>query len=90
MGLGLSSLLNFKAGESSFSGPNALELSYQIEFFILSSGRSELTATKELESTMVLPSTSEQLATSPKVTLDIISPLVATKVAGKGGQHSPT
>ena len=67
-----------------------MELSYQIEFFIPSSGRSELTATKELESTMVFPSTSEQFVTSPKVTLDIIFPLVTMKVAGKGGQHSPT
>ena len=56
LGLGLSSPLNFEAGESSFNGPNALELSYQIEFFILSSGKSELIATKELETTMVLPS----------------------------------
>ena len=56
LGLGLSSPLNFEAGESSFNGPNALELSYQIEFFIPSSGKSELIATKELESTMVLPS----------------------------------
>ena len=67
LGLGLLSPLNFKAGESSFSGPNALEPSYQNGISILSSGRSELTTTKELESSMVSPNTSEQFAMSPKV-----------------------
>ena len=40
---------------------------------------------KELESSMVSPTTLEQLVMSPKVTLDTNSSLAATKVAGEGG-----
>ena len=89
LGLGLSSPLNFEAVESSFSGQRALESSYQNEFIIPSSGRNVLTAMKELETSMVSPTTSEQLAMSPKVTLDTNSSLVATEVAGEGVQHNP-
>ena len=38
---------------------------------------------------MFSPKTSEQLAMSPKVTLDTISSLAATEVVGESGQHSP-
>ena len=89
LGLDLSSSLNFKAGKSSFSGLNALEPSYQNGISIPSSSRSELTATKELESSMVSPTTSEQLAMLPEVILDTISSLAVTEVAGDGDQHSP-
>nr|POF12373.1 hypothetical protein CFP56_71844 [Quercus suber] len=52
-------------------------------------GGSELTATKNLESSMVLPTTDVQLAMSPKGTLATISPLALTEVAGKGDRTSP-
>ena len=58
---------NFKASESSIRGINALEPSIQNGISIQSSGRSELTATKELESSMVSANTTEQPAMSPKV-----------------------
>ena len=85
LGLGLSSPRNFEAHKNSFSGPKALESSYLNGFIMLSSGRSELTATKDFESSMITPITSEQPAMLPKVS----SSLTAMVVASKGGQHSP-
>ena len=51
---------------------------------MLSSGKSELTATKEFECSRVSPITSEQHAMSSKGS----SSLTTTVVASKGGQHS--
>ena len=84
LGLGWSCPCNLETGESSFSGPSVLETSNHNCFSIPSSGRSELIATKNLESSMVLPTTTVQLAVSPKGTLATISPLVVTEVVGEG------
>ena len=83
LGLGLSSPRNFEAGESSFSELKDLESSY-LTGFMQSSGRTELTATKEPESATVTPIASEQPVMSPKGS----SSLTVTVVADKGGQHS--
>ena len=69
LGLGLLSPSNFEAGESSFSGLRALESSYQNGFTMPSSGRSDLVATKDFMCSMVKPTTSEQPAMSPKVSV---------------------
>nr|POE83592.1 hypothetical protein CFP56_06684 [Quercus suber] len=61
LGLGWSSPRNLETGQSSLSGPSVLETSNQNCFSIPSSGRSELTTTKNLESSMVLPTTEVQL-----------------------------
>ena len=85
---GLSSPSNFEAGESSFSGPRALETSYQNGFITLSSGRSDNIATKDFESLRSTPTTLEHLATSSKVSLGMYSSLAASEVVGNVGEDS--
>ena len=88
LGPGLSSPSNFEAGESSFSGPRALETSYQNGFTTLSSGRSDNIATKDFESLRSTPTTLEHLATSSKVSLGMYSSLAASEVVGNAGEDS--
>ena len=88
LGLGLSSPSNFETGESSFSGPRALETSYQNGFTMPSSGRSDNIATKDIESSRSTPTTSEHLATSPKVLLGMYSSSAASEVVGNAKEDS--
>ena len=90
MGLGLSSPCNFEARESSFSGLNVLETSHWNCLANPSLSRSETTDSKKIGSSNDSPTTAVMLAMSPKVISDTSSSVVATKVAGEGGQHSPT
>ena len=84
LGLGLSSPRNFGAGESSFTGQKDLESSYLNGCSMPSSGKNELTATKEFECSRVSPITLEQHVMLSKGS----SSLTVMVVAGKGGQHS--
>ena len=83
LGLGLSSPQNFEAGESSLSGQKDLESSYLNGCTMPSLGKSEPTATKEIECSRVSPIASEQHPMSSKGS----SSLTVTVVAGKSGQH---
>nr|POE76431.1 hypothetical protein CFP56_19878 [Quercus suber] len=58
---------HFEAGKSSISGIKGLKPSIQNDIFTPSSGRTELTATKEFASSMVSANKAEELAMSTKV-----------------------
>ena len=83
LGLDLSSPQNFEVGESSLSGQKDLESSYLNGCTMPSLGKSEPTATKEIECSRVPPIASEQHPMSSKGS----SSLTVTVVAGKSGQH---
>ena len=81
LGLGLSSPQNFETSESLLSGQKDLESSYLNGCTMLSLGKSEPTAMKEIECSRVSPIASEQHAMSSKGS----SSLTTTVVAGKSG-----